>query len=171
MVSQGLTGTEELTAELRLLTVLTLVENERYFRQLLSLENHRYTFASIVRAAATWGAWGGEFHLHAISLALNRPIYVYSSFRLGDGSFPYQFQNSAELCQLFLAGADHTRQHYIYQKPGEPLIGRKSIMGYLSGTPGHFTAILPNGELGLRFVPTTNLFIRAKTRFLSQFFR
>ena len=56
MVSQGLIGTEDLTADLRLLTVLRMVDNEQYFRQLLSLERNDETFADIVMTAATWGA-------------------------------------------------------------------------------------------------------------------
>ena len=172
MVSQGLTGTEELTTDLRLLTVLILVENEQYFRDLLSLENHDESFADIVKAAATWGAWGGKFHLHALSLALNRAIYVYSSFRLRDGSFPYEDCNSAQLRQLFSAKAKWTRQHFMYQKPGvESSSGHAAIMGYFTATPGHFTTLLPNSLLAIRFVPTTNLFSAGNTRLLSQHFR
>ena len=79
MVSLGLCGTEELMPDLRVLTLVTLLENERYFRHLLSSEDyHDESFADLVETAATLGAWGGKFHLHALSLALKRPIYVNS---------------------------------------------------------------------------------------------
>ena len=82
---------------------------------------------------------------------------MYSSFRLRDGLFPYQFEDSAHLAQLFLAGAEHTRHHYVYQRPGGPLVAHKPIQAYFTATPGHFTAIMPHPDSAIRFIPVIGL--------------
>ena len=171
MVSIGLCGSEKLTAPLRLLTILTLIENEVYFQDLIDNDNSpERTYHSVVKTAATWGAWGDEYHLHALAIALNACICVYTTFRLPNGYIPLVECNGGMLAELFLQGADYTRQHIRYQRPGNLVQGqRQSVMyGFFLG--GHYTAMLKRSTSELSFFPNTNLFSHGKVKLLSQFF-
>ena len=111
MISIGICGHEQLTPHLRLITLLTLLDNEAYFQDLICCDqNPQRTFYRVLRAAATWGAWGDEYHLHALAIALNACICVYNNFLLPDGHFPYMECNGQELAALFLTGAEYTWQ-------------------------------------------------------------
>ena len=173
MVSLGLCGTEELMPNLRVLTLVTLLENERYFRHLLGSEDyHDESFADLVETAASLGAWGGKCHLHALSLAFKRPIYIYSSFCARNGEYCYAGEGSVGLAALFLEQAEHTRQYFIYARPGQGLCEIAApVMGYFTAAPRHFTAVLPNNGYSLRFIPSTNLFSHGNPRLLSHYFR
>ena len=85
-ISLDLCGSTKLMSILRLVTVFTLVENEDYFRDLIEQNEHsNLDFDQQVAVALHFGAWGGEVHLHALSIALQRPIYIYTTFLTPDG--------------------------------------------------------------------------------------
>ena len=56
-----------------------------------------------------------------------------------------------ELAALFLIGADYTRQHIRYQRPGNLVQANRMLFGFLGNS--HYTAILQKSDLELSFVP------------------
>ena len=171
MVSIALCGSESLTASLRVITLFSLVVNEAYFQDLILQDaNPRRTFEDVVRVAATWGAWGDEYHLHALAIALTACICIFTTFRQADGYIPYLQYNGGMLSSLFRQGANHTRQHIRYQKPGSPDDIFSQLIMYGFFMDHHYTAMLPRSQMELSFIPCTNLFSHGKVHLLSQTF-
>ena len=78
-------------------------------------------------------AWGGEMHLHPLSIALHGPIYIYSTFLTQDGINVYlQKADSDELQQHFRNRVRGTTQHFLYTPPGEEaeIQGRSILCGF-----------------------------------------
>jgi hypothetical protein len=87
-VSFSLIGDYSLMESLRLLTAATLVKYENEFKKHLFNQkkkfgyNHDLTFDQLVVAATELSVWGDEYHIIALSIALQRPIYSYGSFMM-----------------------------------------------------------------------------------------
>jgi hypothetical protein len=93
MVSIGSVGNQDLTVCLRLLTVEILVSKKDFVQTLMRFYlQHRHQpcaqsdievlYFQVLETARKWKAWGGEYHLLALSIALQRDIYIYSTFRI-----------------------------------------------------------------------------------------
>jgi OTU domain-containing protein 6 len=57
----------------------TLVAHEDDFAPFCEYDDETDTFTSYVNAVRSSSQWGGHLELRALSLALNRPIYIYSA--------------------------------------------------------------------------------------------
>lgn len=119
MVYIGLVGNQDLTVCLRLLTVEILVTKKDFFQTFMRFDlQHRHQpcaqsdievlYFQVLEIARKWKAWGGEYHLFAFSIALQRDIY--STFRI-DG-----ITNMQSLKNLF-DSASETRGHLLYRSP------------------------------------------------------
>jgi OTU domain-containing protein 6 len=60
----------------------TLTAHEADFAPFCEYDDETDTFASYVNAVRSSSQWGGHLELRALSLALNRPIYIYSADRV-----------------------------------------------------------------------------------------
>jgi hypothetical protein len=122
MVSIGLMRNQDLTVCLRLLTVEILVIKKDFVQTLMRFDlQHRHQpcaqsyievlYFQVLEIARKWKAWGGEYHLLALSIALQRDIYIYSTFRI-DG-----ITNMQSLKNLFDSALAETRGHLLYRSP------------------------------------------------------
>lgn len=173
MISLDLCGTTELMPFLRMVTAFTLVQNEDYFQHLMGQNEHDdLHFDEQVAIALRLGAWGGEMHLHALSIALHRPIYVYTTFLKPDGLDLYlSSADSEDLKDHFRNRVRGTTQHLLYTPPGEhgEIPGRDPICGMFLAR--HYTAMLPQSTEPDRFVPTSNIASGGNRYLLSAYFR
>jgi hypothetical protein len=62
-------------------------------------------YFQVLEIVRTWKAWGGEYHLLALSIALQRDIYIYCTFRI-DG-----ITNIQSLKKIFNSASAETRGH------------------------------------------------------------
>ncbi|XP_054154528.1 uncharacterized protein LOC128953053 isoform X3 [Oppia nitens] len=78
-VSTAVYGSDEYMESLRLLTAATLLD---YSSEFIGAYNSDMDvpFDELVSKAVTLQEWGYEWHIQALSMALHRPIYIYSSF-------------------------------------------------------------------------------------------
>ena len=113
---------QDLTVCLRLLTVEILVIKKDFVQTLMRFDlQHRHQpcaqsyievlYFQVLEIARKWKAWGGEYHLLALSIALQRDIYIYSTFRI-DG-----ITNMQSLKNLFDSALAETRGHLLYRSP------------------------------------------------------
>ncbi|XP_054152749.1 uncharacterized protein LOC128951527 [Oppia nitens] len=77
-VSLSIHGSDKYMESLRLLTASTLLDYRQSFEK--SYKSSDITYDELVDKAVTLGEWDHELHIQALSLALHRPIYMYSSF-------------------------------------------------------------------------------------------
>jgi hypothetical protein len=122
MLSIGLVGNQDLTVCLRLLTVEILATKKDIVQTLMRFDlQHRHQPCAqsdiemlnyqVLEIARKWKAWGGEYHLLALGIALQRDIYIYSTFRI-DGK-----TNMQSLKNVFDSASAETRGHLLYRSP------------------------------------------------------
>lgn len=173
MISLCLCGSTDLMPILRLVTAFTLVENEQYFQQLIGYNEHAsLSFQEQVAVALNLSAWGGEMHLHALSIALHRPIYIYTTFLKPDQHNMYLSDaHSVELQDHFRNRVRGTTQHLVYLPPGAQaeILGRSPLCGMFLAQ--HYTALLPESTEPVRFVPISNVTNGGNRYLLSAYFR
>ncbi|XP_054152750.1 uncharacterized protein LOC128951528 [Oppia nitens] len=76
-VSTSMYGSDEYMESLRLLTALTLLDYRSSFEKLYKSD---IPYDELIEKAVTLQELGHAVHIQALSLALHRPIYMYSSF-------------------------------------------------------------------------------------------
>lgn len=77
-VSICLFGNEDNNLCLRLLVLFIFLENEKYFRDLIKFSFGEQKFNKQVLDTSTNYSWANEYEIHAMSIALNRAINVFS---------------------------------------------------------------------------------------------
>lgn len=78
-ISLYLLGNEEFSYVLRLAVLFIIFENEQYFRNLINFSYGEQKLNDMVVSISTDKNWANEYEIHAMSIALNRPINVYST--------------------------------------------------------------------------------------------
>ncbi len=140
--------------EFRNKTLSTILEHEEHFKTLLAV--HPYETIHTVKDACSKSnrsdGWGNEYHLLALALALNRNIYVYSSFKNSTtGRF---FQNArinvSKLANMFANKVAQTSQHRNYQ-PAQGINLRSPICLFFDQP--HYTALVPRVSNPIYCVP------------------
>ncbi len=149
----GLPQTKQM--EFRNLTVATILENRSHFQTILTPERTNETIESLIDSCLkpdVYEGWGNEFHLQALSIALNRNIFVYSSFRYGTAGRFYQNKrlNISELSEKFTKKSAQTSQHLNYQ-PAQGIYFRSPICLFYN--QGHYTALIPRSTNPMYCVP------------------
>ena len=173
MISLCLCSSTDSMPILRLVTAFTLVENEQYFQQLIGYNEHAsLSFQEQVAIALNLSAWGGEMHLHSLSIALHRPIYIYTTFLKPDQHNMYLSDaDSVDLQDHFRNRVRGTTQHLVYLPPGAQaeILGTSPLCGMFLAH--HSTALLPESTEPVRFVPTSNVTNGGNRYLLSAYFR
>ncbi len=104
---------------LRHLTVSTILENEEHFKSLIRVDGNNESFETVINACLQpnqYDGWGNEYHLLALAIALDRNIYVYSSFRNSSGRFLQNVRTDiVKLAKMFAQKVEGTLQHRNYQ--------------------------------------------------------
>lgn len=72
-------GNEEFGEVLRLVVLFVLIEYEQYFRNLINFSYGEQKLNELVVLISTDKNWANEYEIHAMSIALNRPINIYSA--------------------------------------------------------------------------------------------
>ncbi len=136
---------EERQIEFRGLTLRTLLENEAHFRKILKGNKNNETFESVIDACLQsnqYDGWGNEYHVLALAIALNRNIYVYSTFK--NDTTDRFFQNAridiSNLAKMFVMQSAQTSQHRNYQ-PSKGINCRSPICLFFHQS--HYTALIP----------------------------
>lgn len=70
-------------------------------------------FSDLIVTARTIRAWGNEHHLYALSIAFQRPIYIYSTFQIRDKFFDEKC-SSQQLQQVFCSKPIAIGRHLKY---------------------------------------------------------
>lgn len=86
MISIGLCNKTVLMKTLRVLTAYALLEHQIHFEQLLAADRSISKpvldeFEDLIKTSLTDKAWSNEYHLYALSIILQRPIYIYSTLK------------------------------------------------------------------------------------------
>ncbi len=71
---------------------------------MVALDQTQYTYQQIILEAAREGRWGNEYHIQALSVALNRPIYQYTGFKSSNGLFYLAEADCEMLRNSFVTG-------------------------------------------------------------------
>ncbi len=169
MISICLVGDESLTKILRGYTFVTIL---KYKQKLQAFINQSYPdekvapkIEEILETSMKDNAWGGEYHLLAISTFLIKKIFVYSSFRERDKFFlKGETATLKELENAFKSKKTRVGFHIQYcpiregyweccYRPAPPI----NIYGFFHKQ--HYTALIPKHEKKI-FVPKTNLFMQ-----------
>ena len=134
MVSIGLVGNQDLTVCVEILVtkkdfVQTLMRFDLQHRhQPCAQSDIEVLYFQVLEIARKWKAWGGgEYHLLALSIALQRGIYIYSTFRI-DG-----ITNMQSLKKLFDSALAETRGHLLYRSPQCAQSNRYSVCKPICG--------------------------------------
>ena len=131
--------------EFRNVTRSTILENEEHFRSILVDNMMGETFETVLDACLQSNqsaGWGNEYHVLALAIALNRNIYVYSTF-MNDTTGRF-FQNAridiSKLVTLFEDKCAQTSQHRNYQ-PVKDINCRSPLCLFYDKS--HYTALVP----------------------------
>ena len=158
MVSIALTGNEECMENLRELTTTFIHLNMDHFIYVLEHFNSEFetpiTIESLIDDSCMEGRWGCEFHLYALSMALERPIYIYCPQTRKDGAFWDEHLNGEEILLKLQHGDRRWRGHLRYEgiRCSE---GKRPICGFFQNE--HYTALLPVNEEAIIFPPYSNI--------------
>ncbi len=137
MISICLFGNETAMSTLRQLTANTIQNQHAHFAALVAHNQDNASVEQLIRDAKTRGSWGGEYHLYALSLALNRRIFIYSTCKSAETGLFYSPQGTAEDIARF-NGFSQWRGHLVYK-------------------PRNITAVLPKSENTMLFIPYSNI--------------
>ncbi len=140
--------------EFRNITFSTICEHEEHFKTLL--RPHPYETIHTVKDACmhsnSSAGWGNEYHLLALAIALDRNIYVYSTFK--DSTTGRFFQNArldiSKLASMFANKVAQTSQHRNYQ-PTQDIISRSPICLFYDHP--HYTALVPRVSSPIYCIP------------------
>jgi hypothetical protein len=150
-----LSGTPALSAELRILAASTIQLHEVYFKKIIDeFGVANQTYQDAVRTACVEGAWGGEYHIQALAMALNRPIYVYTSFQRTNGQYFFDSTDEDILLEAFQNDLPGTGQHLVYMPI--PNTDNEPLMCFF--WEYHYSAIVKRTSTSLTFKPHSNLF-------------
>ena len=150
---------------LRLLTVECLWTRRDFFLYLIGMDTIveedtlLQRLYSQVRIARNDRQWGNEFHLLALSIVLQRDIFVYSSFRI-DGLICLPSATTDGLKDAFGAH-EHLGGHLFYTTPLQFRTSRyleEPLCIHFDMRRSHYTGLLKKRENAAIFRPNTNLF-------------
>ncbi len=150
-ISICLSGSENLSATLRVVASFTILKNIELFERWL---HQGESIFELLKTAWTRSEWGNEYHLQALCMALKRPVYQYTGFTNANGNVHFANATTAELQQYFVLKAAGTAQHLVYKFMGQA--NRAPIACILQHQ--HFTALLPNRKDVIKFEPHTQFF-------------
>ncbi|CAC5390820.1 unnamed protein product [Mytilus coruscus] len=161
MISIGLCNKKVLMKTLRVLTAYTLLEHQIHFEQLLAADRSIAKpvldeFDDLTKTALTNKAWGNEYHLYALSIILQRPIYIYSTFKIN--IFRYEKCNASELKVMFDNKSILIGRHLKYIPDSQLGIQVNScipLCGFFRHS--HYTAVLPRTNQSLKFIPQCSI--------------
>ena len=173
-IALSLYGNEKFTNLLKLLTLQTLISQSNYFksvirydlssRSLPCTENAIETnFANLVFKARKWREWGDEFHLLALSIALQRDIYTYCTFQnfATQDYIPPASTTSEELQHMFLT-TQNVGVHLLHCCPPHLRMpdynSRGPCVNFFDPNSAHYTAVLKSNHTVPLFTPTTSIF-------------
>ena len=116
-ISLCLFSSEEFNLLLRILVIFTFFENEKYFRNLIRYTYGDKLFNQKIEDIARNYNWANEYEIHGMSIALNRPINVYS-FNEANKFFQSQqyYANESQLKQKAVSIV-HRINHFIALLP------------------------------------------------------
>ena len=148
---------EDRQMEFRHITLSTILENEQHFKNILKLDKNNETLKTIIDACLhpnQSDGWGNEYHVLALAIALNRNIFVYSSFKSDTtGRF---FQNAridiSKLANLFANNCTQISQHRNYQ-PVKGITSRSPLCLFYHRS--HYTALVPRVSNPIYCIPCT----------------
>jgi hypothetical protein len=157
MISICLNGDESLSKRLRYLTHETMMMNNSFFSSVLARTDlcKQFTMEGLLKDCITDGAWCGEYHLLALSITIQRPIYIYTSQQRG-GSFFDENINCSGAMEKLAKRDSKWRGHLEYRSPFISENDRKPVCGFFFQQ--HYTALLPRSSNSPLFVPCSNLF-------------
>lgn len=156
-ISFSLFGDYSFMESLRLLTASTLVEYKTEFTEHLNNQkvkygyNHDLTFEELITAATELSVWGDEYHILALSIALQRPIFSYGSFLtlIGEKEISYnQLKYEYE--------KDSIPNHMRYVGNSDDKYKRPLCIHY--NGENHYSAILPIRKNSDPLVPKMKIF-------------
>ena len=166
MISLCFFGNLNFSLILRIITVYTLINNKNDFIKLI-LKEESFTnkddiskeeldkigiskYKSLLEFALTKRAWGNEYHLLALSTALNTNIYIYSVF-------PEKWlNNSIEKIHENFSKERYIGAHLIY-KPLNNAYTNNFICGQFG--EAHYTALIPINSQVLELKPKSSFYI------------
>ena len=160
-------GDERLAHMLRFLTVYVMWENRSYFLNRIGVDTIQEgrpveSFDRYLRIGRVNGEWGNEFHLLALSIALQRDIFSYSSFSSETGRWFIAKKNSPEnLANAFRTRRRGTGGQLIFCPPQHlknANYGVQPICIHYDACGKHYTAVLPKKSPAVEFRPYTNFF-------------
>ena len=164
-VSLCLFNSEVHRLTLRLLTVDCMWNKQNFFLYLIGMDTIMeegtllQRFHKHLRIARNDKEWGNEFHILALSIVLQRDIYVYSSFRV-NGNICLPSATSERLCEAF-ATHEHVGGHLLYTSPVQfktQKYRQEPICLHFDMRRTHYSAILKKNKNATIFRPNTNLF-------------
>ncbi len=131
--------------DFRNLTVATILKYQSHFERILTPNRTDETISSLIESCLqpnSFKGWGNEYHLLALAIALNRNIFVYSSFKHNKTGRFYQDKrlNISDLARRFTKQSVQTSQHLNYQ-PVKSINFRSPICLFYD--QGHYTALIP----------------------------
>ncbi len=141
--------------EFRNLTLSMILEHREHFQKLVKHDRNNETIETIIDACLQSNqsnGWGNEYHVLALAIALNRNIYVYSSFK--DSITGRLFQNArldiSKLAQMFSNKCAQTSQHRNFQ-PFKAINSRSPLCLFYHQS--HYTALIPRISNPIYCVP------------------
>jgi hypothetical protein len=155
-MSISLTGSEHISDKLRKVACLILLDHRHWFEYLIEIHPMADTFETLLQDVWTNNNWGNEYHILALSIALERPIFQYTGFRKDDGSFHAVNAQPDELAEHFLMESDGFRSHYYYGAPFQNLTTRRPLFCILQHQ--HFTPLVPFSRESIIFTPSGTTF-------------
>lgn len=123
-------------------------------------------FKELILDARTCRHWDNEYHLYALCIALKRPFYIYSTFKL-NGRFNHELCTTQEL-QMFFTQNLHSIGRHLQYVPDSQLIPYTQIEHPIFGFYqfSHYTAVLPK-KTYLQFLYLVTRFYQDEQRQLS----
>ena len=172
-VSTCLFGDERLRLMLRFLTVYIMWENKAYFMD--TIRNDTIHEGSVdqcfdhhLRIARNDRAWGNEYHMLALSIALQRDVFSYTAFSWEKGRWFISKKSKIEtLANAFKVKRKGTEGQLIFCPPQHlklPNYGGEPICVHFDAHRKHFTAIVPKKKEIIIIRPHTNLFLTSMAK-------
>ena len=138
-------------------TLYVIYRNENRYRQMVNSLGYKYTFQQYLNDIQQVGRFCGDLALSALSEALGRHIYCYTSFINSEtGRFFFDTDDFDTLTALFAARAQGTWQHHNIFSPSTMQANHRQPLKIIFHT-NHFTALFTSCNHD-DLVPQTNNF-------------